>query len=251
MRKTFQAIMLVLFSGLLFANNLAFARLKYDGGNWDTRVTAWGEIADFLVSISNVRAVREPLAISPESPELFNYPVVFMTGDAAFFEWKPAVIERLKKYFDAGGILIIDDSTGVKDSAFAGSVRRELAKIFPNEPLERIKESNAIFLSFFLMPKVCGVRQAAPYLEGVERSGQLSVIFSANDMFGTWEKDKLGNWLRDCRPGGEAQRLEAQKLSVNIIMYAMVGTYKLDAIHTDYIRQKMNTLNMKIPGQAK
>ena len=61
----------------------------------------------------------------------------------------------------------------------------------------------------------------------------------------------LGNWLKECSPGGEAQRLEAQKLCVNVIMYAMVGTYKLDAIHTDYIRQKMNTLNMKIPGQAK
>ena len=251
MRKILQAFMLVFFSCLLFANNLSFARLKYEGGNWDAQLTAWGELADFLVSISNVRAVREPLALSPESPELFNYPVIFMTGDAAFNEWKPAVIERLKKYFDAGGILIIDDSAGVKDSPFARSVKRELAKIFPNEPLERIKESNAIFFSFFLMPKVCGVRQSAPYLEGVERSGQLSVIFSENDMFGAWEKDKLGNWLKDCRPGGEAQRLEAQKLCVNVIMYAMVGTYKLDAIHTDYIRQKMNALNMKIPGQVK
>ncbi len=251
MRKIILAFIALSFVSLLFSNNLYFARLKYEGGNWDSQNLAWGELADFLVGISNVRAVREPVILTADSPELFNYPVIFMTGDSAFAEWNHAQIERLKRYFDAGGIIVIDDCTGLKDSGFSKSVKREFAKIFPNDPLSRIKDSNAVFISFFLLPGVCGARQSVPYLEGVEKSGQLAVIFSANDLFGVWEKDKLGNWLKECRPGGETQRLEAQKLSVNIIMYAMVGTYKLDAIHTDYISQKMKALNMKIPGQGR
>ena len=41
---------------------------------------------------------------------------------------------------------------------------------------------------------------------------------------------------------GENQRLQAMKLTVNIIMYALTGTYKLDAIHSPFIKEKLKKL---------
>jgi hypothetical protein len=51
-------------------------------------------------------------------------------------------------------------------------------------------------------------------------------------------------YLKDCLPGGEKQRFESMKLTVNILMYVLTGTYKLDAIHSPFIKRKMEELKL-------
>ncbi|MEI7904380.1 MAG: DUF4159 domain-containing protein [Candidatus Firestonebacteria bacterium] len=244
-RMALLALLLLTASFAAASNNLYFAHLKYSGGNWDPEPFAWSEICDFLVNTTNIRAVKEPVAVTLRGKEIYKYPVIVVTGDSGFEEWSSAETETLKRYFDGGGICIIDDSTGLNNSAFQKSITREFEKVFPGAGFTRVKESSALFFSFYLKPGVYGSRQSVPYLSGIERNNQLAVIFSHNDLFGIWEKDKLGNWFKDCVPGGEFQRFEAMKLTVNIFMYALTGTYKLDAIHTEYIKKKLEQLNLK------
>ena len=60
-----------------------------------------------------------------------------------------------------------------------------------------------------------------------------------HDLLGVWATDRLGNPVKKCTPGGELQRLEAKKLAVNILMYGLTGTYKLDAMHRNNIINKL------------
>ena len=49
----------------------------------------------------------------------------------------------------------------------------------------------------------------------------------------------LGRPLLPCLPGGEPQRHNARKLTLDILMYSLTGSYKSDAVHQPYLLQKM------------
>jgi len=52
-------------------------------------------------------------------------------------------------------------------------------------------------------------------------------------------KDHLGKYVYSCEPGGEAQRWETFKLTINLIYFSITGTYKKDAIHQPFIEKKL------------
>jgi hypothetical protein len=226
------------------SNTFYFAQLKYNGGNWDPNPDSWSEIYDFIISTTNVHCAKERKEITLNNNEIFNYPFLVISGDSEFNKFSDKEIEILKRYFDGGGICFIDDASGIKDFGFDRAIKREFSRIFPNSNFERIKDNHAIFYAFYLIPQVVGTKVSVPYLEGIEYNNQMAVIYSHNDLFGIWAKDKLGNFLKDCSPYGEKQRFEGMKLTVNIFMYALTGTYKLDAIHSQYIQRKIEEMRM-------
>ncbi|MBA3052937.1 MAG: DUF4159 domain-containing protein, partial [Candidatus Omnitrophica bacterium] len=71
--------------------------------------------------------------------------------------------------------------------------------------------------------------------------GRWVIVYSRNDIFGAWARDESGRFIYSCYPGGEAQRLEAVKITVNIVMYSLTGTYKKDIIHRDFIERKLKS----------
>jgi hypothetical protein len=58
-------------------------------------------------------------------------------------------------------------------------------------------------------------------------------------VLGAWARDALGHPLKACVPGGEPQRELAQRLSLNVLMYSMTGSYKSDAVHQAAILDKL------------
>lgn len=244
-RIFFITIIIIIFNQLSISspkNNFIFVQLKYSGGSWDPTPNAWAEIYDFVVSTTNVHAEKERKIVTLDSKEVFNIPFLVIAGDSEFNRFKDTEIETLKRFFDGGGICLIDDASGIKEFGFDESIKRELKRIFPTTNLSSIKTNHALFYAFYLLPQVVGAKSIVPYLEGIDYNNQMAVIYSHNDLLGLWEKDKLNNWLKDCVPYGEKQRFEGMKLTVNILMYVLTGTYKLDAIHSDYIKRKIQEL---------
>jgi hypothetical protein len=78
-----------------------------------------------------------------------------------------------------------------------------------------------------------------PYLEGVQVEDRTPLLYCQNGLGVAWERDYLGHWVATCHPGGEAQRLEAFKLGVNCVLYALTVNYKQDLIHLPFIRKKL------------
>jgi hypothetical protein len=130
-------------------------------------------------------------------------------------------------------MLFIDDASGRPGGGFEMAVRRELALLFPDNPLVTLGIDHAIFRSFYLMrkPFFAGRVLTTPRLEGIVLESHTPVIFSRNDASGAWERDRNGNFVHEVYPGGDLQRQEAFKLGVNVIMYAMTLDYKKDAAH--------------------
>ncbi|MFQ5866643.1 MAG: DUF4159 domain-containing protein [bacterium] len=220
-------------------DRFVFSQLRYKGGDWDPYPTAYKEILHYLVTTTSVKAQRTRRELSLNDPELFSSPFLYMTGREEFAPFTSQEIENTKRYLLGGGLLLIDDASGRKNLDFDRAVHREMGKLFPDSKLKRLPPDHAVFRSFYLSPSVAGRRAGNPYLEGIDIDGQTVVIYSQNDLGGAWVRDRLGNWLYECVPGGELQRLEAMKLFLNIIIYSLTGTYKRDAIHQPYIQKKL------------
>jgi hypothetical protein len=145
----------------------------------------------------------------------------------------------LRRYLLFGGMLLIDDARGNKGQDFDASVRREVARVFPDRPLRILPPDHTVFRAFYLVRTIGGVRLVNPYLEGVQVEDRTPLLYCQNSLGAAWERDYLGNWVSACHPGGEAQRLEAFKLGVNCVLYALTVNYKQDLIHIPFIRKKL------------
>mgnify|MGYP000032269414 CR=1 FL=1 len=215
-------------------NRFQFVVLKYKG-EWKRNISGIKGILDFLEFTTSIDPYKEIKILDLKSKDIFYYPFLFMTGRGDF-SFNRDERENLKIYLERGGFLWVDSSG---DSSFISSLEREFKLIFPQKKFLKIPKNSAIFYSFYLLPQVGGRIRVSDYLYGIDIGGRWAVVLSKNDFTGSWSIDNMGRWLYECVPDGEKQRWEGMKLTVNIIMYSLCGTYKLDKIHQPFIERKL------------
>ncbi len=221
------------------SNTFTLVQLKYTGGQWDPRPRATIALMREVRQRTSVETQDERVVVTLQDPALFAYPFLYMTGEQGFAPLNEQALAILRRYLLFGGLLLIDDARGNKGRDFDASVRRDLARLFPDKSLKVLAPDHTIFRSFYLIRTVGGVRLVNPYLEGVQIGERTPLIYCQNGLGAAWERDYLGNWVSQCYPGGEAQRREAFKLGVNSVLYALTVNYKQDLIHIPFIRKKL------------
>lgn len=208
--------------------------LKY-AGNHNPRPSAIRRLLFETEKVTNVRVDTRDLILGLDDERLWSTPMLVLAGDTKFAPWSDESIARLRRYLQAGGMLVVDSSDGLEDGPFLASVRRELARVFPDRKIGRIPRDHVIFKSFYLVDTPEGRLRVLPHLLGVWDDERVSVVISANDLLGAWARDNFGNWLYTCSPGGERQRDFAFRLGVNLVMYALCINYKADQVHIPFI----------------
>jgi len=216
-----------------------FAQLKYRGGNWDPYPPAAAELMREVLKRTSVEAslVRRDLELL--DPKLFHYPFIWITGRDAFDPFSDEEVDVLRRFLRYGGFLCADDAGGYTGFGFDEAFRNLMERVFPDRPLERLSSDHALFRSYYLLPSVGGRRLVSPFLEGIVLGDFTPVVYCRNDLGGAWARDPMGNWSYPCVPGGEAQRLEAFKLGINLVTYALATDYKKDEIHEPFIRKRI------------
>ena len=66
-----------------------------------------------------------------------------------------------------------------------------------------------------------------------------SVVIGGGDWPSAWATDSLGMPLVRPLPGGEWQRELAFRFGVNLVMYALTGTYKDDQLHLPALMSRL------------
>ncbi|MBI4425911.1 MAG: DUF4159 domain-containing protein [Elusimicrobia bacterium] len=221
-------------------DKFVWTQLRYDGA-WDPYPTAHSEALQYLGTVTSILSVPERRVISLRDPEVFTSPLLVLTGRQAPPPLGDDELRRLRDYLTAGGLLWIEDASGQRDGPFDRWVRRTMRHVFPDVELAPLGPDHVVHKTFFLLRSVAARTALAPALEGVSWGGRTVLLYSRNDALGPWARDALGNYLYECLPGGEAQRLNARKLTLNIVMYALTGNYKSDAVHQPYLLQKMRS----------
>ncbi len=168
--------------------------------------------------------------------ELFYFPFLVFTGRGAYPEFTQDQIRNLRRYLRGGGIILLDTSG---DDEFGKSAERTFRRAFPEKEFKKIPQDHAVFRSFYLVDYVSGRTLNRPYLTGLEIESKIAVIRTDNDIIGIWPQDKTGNPTYAYIPGKPGQHKEGIKLTLNIMIYSLSGTYKSDDVHQPFIKEKL------------
>lgn len=220
--------------------------LKYSDQGWNTRPTALRRMLQEVEKRTSVEIKPPPDGDHVTfGPDLFTRPMLFMCGESSFEPWSNERIDMMRQWMMAGGFLVVDSSEGVSDGPFLRSVRRELARIFPDEPERAIPTDHVIYKSFYLFnndqnpyAEPHGRVEVDRKLRGHFDGDRVPVVISANDMLGAWARDGFGRWEYDVVPGGSPQRELSFRMGINLVMYALCVNYKADQVHIPFILKR-------------
>ncbi|NIQ00577.1 MAG: DUF4159 domain-containing protein, partial [Nitrospinaceae bacterium] len=109
--------------------------LKYRGGNFNPRPQGVRSLLAEIARRTSIEVNREPVVLELTHPDLYQYPFLYMAGDAAFDPFSEEERKILRHYLSFGGFLLIDDNSSRPDSPFDASVRKMMEALFPKIPL--------------------------------------------------------------------------------------------------------------------
>jgi len=146
--------------------------------------------------------------------ELFKYPFLFATGHG-IIRFPTEEKERLRRYLAGGGFLFVNDSYGM-DHTF----RKEMAALFPEREIVELPFDHPVYHSFYDFPngppKIHEHDKKPPRGYAIILNGRVVLYFLVESDIGDgWEDPQVHN-------DPPEKRLEALKMGVNILTYALL-----------------------------
>jgi len=206
----YRFIFFLLFSVTLNAQQVAVLKYK-GGGDWYSNPTALKNLIQYCNTNIRTKIISKPETVETNSLEIFNYPIVFMTGHGNVF-FNDDDIENLKNYLSSGGFLHISDNYGMDTY-----IRKEMKKVFPELDFQEIPYNHPIYhqtYNFERLPKIHehDAKQAQGY--GIFYKGRLVCFYDyESDLNDGWEDEEVHNDSKEVRE-------KALKMGANIIEYA-------------------------------
>ena len=188
------------------------AILKYDGGgDWYANPTAIPNLIRFCNENIRTKLNEKPRNVETQSKEIFNYPIVFLTGHGNVF-FSESASENLRNYLISGGFLHISDNYGLNEF-----IRKEMKKVFPELEFKEIPFEHAIYhqnYNFSTLPKIHEHDQASAQGFGLFYEGRLICFYDyESDLSDGWEDEIVHN-------NPPEVRLKALQMGANIMSYA-------------------------------
>lgn len=191
---------------------LKLALLKYNGGgDWYANPTSLPNLMRFCNSEIKTGFAETNAVVEPGSAELFNYPLVHMTGHGNVV-FSAAECRNLRLYFEAGGFLHIDDNYGIDPY-----IRREMKKIFPDQEFVELPTAHPIFHQKFDfqsgLPKIHEHDGKRPQAFGLFIGNRLVCLYTyESDLGDGWEDQLVHNDSPEIRQ-------KALEMGANIVSY--------------------------------
>jgi hypothetical protein len=201
----------------LRAPRLTIARLQYDGGgDWYANPSSLPNLLTAIRERTTLGAERTEGKVRLTDDQLWDYPYLHLTGHGTIRLTDPEVV-RLREYIQRGGFLHADDNYGLDES-----IRRELARVFPDRPLVEVPLSHPIYHLVYDfpkgLPKVHEHDGKPPRGYGIFVGDRLAVFYTSEcDLGNGWED--VGTYPNDPPELHE----QALRMGVNLFVYAVTS----------------------------
>lgn len=195
---------------------IQIARLEYQGGgDWYSDPTALANLVQFANDKLGTSIAEEEATVEPGSPDIFNYPFIWMTGHGNV-KFSQHEARNLRKYLMGGGFLHIDDNYGMDQY-----IREELKKVFPDKELVELPFNHPIYHQMYNFdkgpPKIHKHDEKPAQGFGIIHEGRLLLYY-------TYESDLGDGWepptVHDNPP---EVREKALKMGTNILQFAFMA----------------------------
>jgi hypothetical protein len=196
------------------AGSMTIGRLHYDGGgDWYANPSSLPNLLQAISSRTMLRVAPKERVVTLSGDDLWDVPYIYMTGHGNV-HFGDADLERLRRYLRQGGFLHADDNYGMD-----ASIRRELARLFPDHPLVEVPLDHPIYHLIYDFPKgvpKIHVHDGKPAQGfGIFLDGRLAVYYTyQSDLGDGWEDFEVH---RDPPEKHEA----ALRMGVNLFAYAV------------------------------
>lgn len=202
-----------------YSDSVSMAQVRYDG-IWKTRHAGLSVMLQTFNARTGIPVKFGLRELRLTDPEIFNCPVIYMTGHEAFQISEEEKV-ALRTYLENGGFLFGEACCG--RSGFDTSFRAMLRSVLPNKQLARIPQNSALFNSPNVL-KTVGVTPALmqesgqarfdPNLLGIDVNGNFGVIYSPLGLSGGWEMSQspYARGLND---------VSAIQIGQNVLMYSV------------------------------
>ncbi len=220
MKKLLLSVLLTIVSLTMNAQtDTRIALLKYNGGgDWYANPTSLPNLIAFCNAHLNLNLHHDYATVTPDSPDLFNYPFVHLTGHGNVV-FSDNDVENLRNYLLAGGFLHIDDNYGLDKY-----IRPQMKKVFPDAEFVELALSHPIYHQTYDfddgLPKIHKHDNKVSQGFGLFVDGRMLCFYSyESDLGDGWEDQEVHN-------DSEEKRLEALKMGANIIEYVFTRQKK-------------------------
>jgi hypothetical protein len=219
---------------------LRLLRISHSGA-WQTHPDALNILALEAADRTSMHLDDRERRVALTDPALFGSMFAVLSGTGAF-TFSEAERAALGRWLGLGGFLVVDNSgLSAPDADFEASARRELSRLFPQTPLERVSPDHVLFRTFYRLDYPPGRTLRRPWVEGVRLGPRYCAVLLHNDLLGAYASADGGRtFLHVPTPGGEQQREMALRFGINLLMYATCQHYKDDQVHVDYLLHKRN-----------
>jgi hypothetical protein len=193
---------------------MTIGRLHYDGGgDWYANPSSLPNLLSALRTRTGLRVSPQERVVTLSDDDLWNVPYIYMTGHGNV-HWSDADLATLRRYLLQGGFLHADDNYGMDQS-----IRRELARLFPDHPMVEVPLDHPVYHLVYDFPKgipKIHVHDGKPAQGfGIFLNGRLTVYYSyQSDLGDGWEDPEVHH---DPPEKHEA----ALRMGVNLFAYAV------------------------------
>ncbi|MEI7945393.1 MAG: DUF4159 domain-containing protein [bacterium] len=203
------------FFGLILALSPVLAQ---DDLDWNATPNDVNNLLKSMKDMIDVNYSVQVATLSEVSGDPAKNPILFRSGHYNF-SYSDDQRKRIREYCLAGGMIIYN--TGLGSAPFYRSAVRELAQIFPEQPVQRLSSDHPLFHSYYDLDhvKYCpGVKKSGfvgdePWFDAVEINCRIVALVSRWCMAVGWEDKVL--------PEYQAYEADsAKKLGVNIFSYS-------------------------------
>tara|TARA_R110002126_G_scaffold13118_2_gene56449 strand:+ start:138347 stop:141160 length:2814 start_codon:yes stop_codon:yes gene_type:complete len=193
--------------------------------------------------------------VNPAADQLAFYPVLYWPFTEG--EHSPETYAALNKYINSGGMLFIDMRNGRKISQTLYNKNSALIKLGNHLAvplLSPLPEGHVLRKSYYLLSKdnIAGRytsgdiwldigNNADDTLPEDQQDSQYvaRLLIGSNDWIGLWSDESADIYERE----------KALRFAINLIMYALTGTYKQDQVHTKAILERLEKREQQFRGR--
>jgi len=193
---------------------LTIGRLHYDGGgDWYANPSSLPNLLSAVAARTPLRVASAEKVVRLDTDDLWNVPYLYMTGHGNV-RFSDRDLETLRRFLQQGGFLHVDDNYGMDES-----IRRELARLFPERPLVEVPVDHPVYRLVYDFPR--GIPKVHEHDGkpaqgfGIFLDGRLAVFYSyETDLGDGWEDPEV----HDDSP---ERREAALRMGVNLVAYAV------------------------------
>jgi len=196
------------------APRLTIGRLHYDGGgDWYANPSSLPNLLQAIRERTALPVGTREVVVRLTDDQLWDVPYLYLTGHGNV-HWSDVELIALRRWLRQGGFLHVDDNYGMDES-----IRRELARLFPEVPLVEVPLDHPVYNLVYRFPK--GIPKIHEHDGkpaqgfGLFLDGRLVVYYSyQSDLGDGWEDAEVHKDPAEIREA-------ALRMGVNLFAYAV------------------------------